>query len=272
MSFRYVENHHLNFSNKLIIFSMKKVLTFIILSFLMLQNEVFATIQKAPENAVLLQKTKPHLSFKQKVFTYLIRRKMRLLNAKQHTLLVKKGNALEDCVTIRLKNGRSILATILSMDDKNITYKLCDHENTAEGIVRIEQVASVTDAQNRMIFNNQPKILKTGERTRGDKNATTSISALVIALGALILGIFFAFTALLDSLGNGGGENNAVLSIILGIIFFVGILVSFITGIMSLSDMASTPPQKESSKFLAILSTIISGLFVALMLLSIAGR
>ncbi len=241
---------------------MKKVLAFIILSFLMLQKPVFATIQKVPENAATLQKNKPHLSFKQKVFTYLLQRKIRLLNAKRHTLLVKKGNGLDECVTITLKNGRSILATILSMDDKNITYKLCDHANATEGTVRIEQVASVTDAQNRMIFNNQPKRLKTGELTKGDKNAVTSITALVIALGSVLFGFIAAFTSLFGF--DGSSESSGIL---LMLIFVIGIVISFITGILSLSQMAKIEPQKDSSKFLAILSTIISGLFV---LLSIA--
>jgi hypothetical protein len=246
---------------------MKKVLTFIFLSFLMLQKQAFATIQKAPENAVILQKTKPHLSFKQKVFTYLIQRKIRRFQAKQPTLLAQKGNLLQECVTITLKNGRTILATILSMDDKNITYKLCDHANAAEGTVRIEQVSYVTDAQNRMIFNNQPKTLKTGASTSGDKNAITSISALIIALAAVILAFFSA----LSSFGGGGGNSETML-IALALIFVVGIIVSFISGIMSLSHMATTPPQKDSSKFLAILSTIISGLFVVLMLLNLVAN
>jgi small nuclear ribonucleoprotein (snRNP)-like protein len=244
---------------------MNKILIIIILNLIVLQNEVFATIQKVSEKAVLLQKTKPHLSFKQKVFTYLIQRKMRHLNAKKSPIFAPKGNHLQECVTITLKNGRTILGTIISMDDKNIAYKLCDQSNTAEGTVRIEQVAYVTDAQNRMIFNNQPKSQKTGEITKGDKNATISISALAIALGSVILAFFSA----LSSFGNSGGDETLVSGLL--IVFIIGIVVSLITGIMSLSQMAKTPPQRESSKFLAILSTIIAGLFVVLMLLNLSS-
>jgi hypothetical protein len=240
---------------------MNKILTFIILTFLALQNQVFATIQKVPENAVL-QHAKPHLSFKQKVFTYLIQRKIRRLNAKHATLLAQKGNHLQECVTITLKNGRTISATIVSMDDKNIIYKLCDQPNIAEGTVSVEQVAHITDAQNRMIFNNQPRILKAGEPTKGDKNATISITALVIALGSVLIGFITALSSLF-----GGSDNFEILGFILPILFLGGILVSFISGLASLVHMAHTPPQRESSKFLAVLSTIISGLFIVLLLL-----
>jgi hypothetical protein len=242
---------------------MKKALIFIVLSLMVLQNAAFATIQKTPEKAVHLQKR----SFKQKVFTYLIQRKIRRLNAKQPILFAQKGMGTEECVTITLKNGRSILATIVSMDDKNIAYKLCDHSNTAEGTVRVEQVLYVTDAQNRMIFNNQPKTLQTGVLTKGDKNATISISALAIALVSIIL----AFISALSAFGNGGSSEDGAIAIVLLLVFVIGIVVSLITGIMSLSQMATTPPQRESSKFLAILSTIIAGLFTVLILLNLSS-
>ena len=246
---------------------MKKVLTFIVLNFLVLQNQVFATIQKVPEKAVVSQNAKPSLSFKQKVFTYLIQRKIRRLTAQQPVILTPKGHSLQECVTITLKNGRTISATIVSMDDKNITYKLCDQTNIAEGTVRIEQVAYVTDAQNRMIFNNQTKLLKAGEPTKGDRNAVVSITALVIALGAVILGFIVALSSLFES-----NEGSDSLGIILSLLFVIGMLVSFITGIASLSDMAKVEPQKESSRFLAMLSTIVSGLFIVLMLLFLVNN
>jgi small nuclear ribonucleoprotein (snRNP)-like protein len=243
---------------------MKKTLIFIVFNFLMMQNAVFATIQKLPEKAVPLQETKPHFSFKQKVFTYLIQRKIRRLNAKQP----QKSKGLQDCVTITLKNGRTISATIISMDDKNIAYRLCDQVNTAEGNVRVEQVAYVTDAQNRTIFSNQPKMVKTGQPTSGDKNATASITALAIALGAAVLALF----TLLSTFNLNGSSGGETTSIALSLIFVIGIVVSFITGLISLGQMATTPPQRDGSKFLAILSTIISGLFVLLMLLAIASN
>jgi small nuclear ribonucleoprotein (snRNP)-like protein len=225
----------------------------------MFQNQVFATIKKIPENVVALQNAKPSLSFKQKVFTYLIQRKIRHL--------AKKGNLLQECVTITLKNGRMISATIVSMDDKNIIYKRCDQTNATEDTVQVKQVAYVMDAQNRMIFNNQPQLLNASEPTKGDKNATISITSLVIALGSVLLAFIIALSSLF---GNRGSFE--IMGIILSFVFIIGILVSFISGMVGLGQMANTPPQKESSRFLAVLSTIISGLFVVLMLLFLANN
>jgi hypothetical protein len=239
---------------------MKKILIISILSLFFKQNDAFATIQKTPEKIVPLQK----LSFKQRLFTYLIQRKMRCLNAKQPMRFVQNGKDLQDYMTITLKNGSIILATIISMDDKNITYKRCEQSNTAQETVGLEQVAQVTDAQNRMIFNNLPKMLKAGELTRGDKNATVSIWALVAAFVAFLLTTIFAFASARD---REGGASALISGFLLT--FVIGIVVSFITGIISWVQTTTTPPQKEFSKFSAILSTLISGLCIVLMLLTL---
>jgi hypothetical protein len=237
----------------------------------MLQNQVFATIQPVSEKAAILQTTKPKGSLKQRIFTRLLQRKIRHLSATQPALFAQKDSTGRECVTITLKNGRTILGTIISMDEKNITYKFCDHSNEAEGTIRVEQVAHVTDAQNRMIFNNQPTSVRTGVLTKGDKNATASVSALLIAFGAVILAFFAALSSFFNSFSNSGSSSGETLVIALALVFIIGIIVSFVTGIMSLTQMAKTPPQRESSKFLAILSTIVSGLFLLLMLLNLGA-
>jgi hypothetical protein len=248
---------------------MNKILIINILILMVLPNQLWATIQKAPTNAVTAQNVKQNLSLKQRVFSYLIQRKMRRLQAKQTT---QNNILLRECVTITLKNGRTIWATILTMDDNKIVYKFCNSENTAEGTVLLEQVASVTDAQNRTIFNNRPKILKVGEPTKGDRYATLSISALGIALGSALLA-----TIIFVSVGAGSfegiflGLGLFILGFGLLILSFISIIVSFIAGIMSLVQMATTPPQKEYSRLFAIVSTVVLGLFVLLMLIGLGA-
>jgi hypothetical protein len=248
---------------------MKKALLITLLNFFLLQNDAFATIQKIPENAVL----KPHLSFKQKVFTYFLQKKIRYALAQQPHRIAPKDSSGHDCVQMKLKRGSTIAATIISMDDKIITYKLCDHLNIAEGTIRLELVAHIKDTNNRIIFNNEPnddKSNRIGELTKGDKYATTSVTALGIALVAMVLAILAAFSALFVSLsGNSSGTEMLFFALVLT--FVVGMLVSFIAGIAALAHMAKTPPQKSGSKFSATLSTILSGLVVLLMLIRFAG-
>jgi hypothetical protein len=243
---------------------MKKTLFFLGFSLFLLQTQVFATIQSTK---AVLQETKPHLSFKQRVFTYFMQRKIRRLKAQNPVFFAQKDSSDRECVFIKLKQGQTISAKIISMDEKNIIYTLCNQANTAEGTVRLEQVNYVTDAQHRMIFNNQPKTRMMGVPTKGDKYARTSITALVIALGSLLLGIISTFTGLfaLD-------EEGIFAGLIFGLVFVFGIITSFISGIMSLSQIAHTPPNQENSKFLAVLSTIIGGLFTLLLLLTLADN
>jgi hypothetical protein len=245
---------------------MKKALLITLLNFFLLQNDAFATIQKIPENAVL----KPHLSFKQKVFTYFLQKKIRYALAQQPNRIVPKDSSGHDCVQMKLKRGSTIAATIISMDDKTIIYKLCDHPNIAEGTIRLEQVAHVTDANQRIIFNNEPKSNRIGELTKGDKYSAASFAALGIALIAMLLAVVTGISILASSLG-GRSNGTETLFFALTLTFVVGMLVSFIAGIAALADMAKTPPQKSGSKFSATLSTILSGLVVLLMLVRFAG-
>jgi hypothetical protein len=245
---------------KYLFFIMNKILIINILILMVLPNQLWATIQKAPANAVTLQNVKPKLSLKQKVFTYLIQHKIRRLNAKSPKRDTPKNRLLQECVTIRLTNGRTIWATIVNMDEENIRYKLCDDKDTAEGTVRVEQVANVTDAQNRTIFTNQPKRLKTGALTKGDRHARVSISAFLIAISSIILAI------LASASFSKGGEDGTQVLILIGavIIYSIFMIASVIAGVLSWIDMLKTPPQNKNSKIFASVSTII--LVLALLL------
>jgi hypothetical protein len=246
---------------------MKKTLILILLSGFWGQKDVFAAIQPISEHTVTLRAAKPHLSFKEQVFAYFLQRKIQRLSTKQMPFFASKDSSGRECVHILLKQGHTISATIVRTDDKNITYQLCNQENAAEGTLEIERVASITDAQNRIIFKNQPKVVLASEPNIGDKTASASIWVLLLGLLAGVLTIFFGVLAIVDSLGRNNTGSNETLTVTFGILFLLSIVSSLVLGIVSLVQQAKIPSQKLSSKIWAMLSTIISGIIILWLLL-----
>ncbi|MEN9611087.1 MAG: hypothetical protein RLZZ628_1901 [Bacteroidota bacterium] len=249
---------------------MKKILVLLLLQFFCLQMTSFATIRVDTGSIkahLPLKSTgsKAPLTFKQRFFTYWLQKKIRYV-AQQSNRIAQKDSSGQDCVQIKLKRGSTIAAMIVSMDDKTITYKLCESLNTGEGTIRLEQVARIIDANNKMIFNNEAKLSSAVELTKGDKYASISVNALGIALIAMVLAVGAAFLAIWGSLFSSSNQAE-VLFAALVLTFMIGTVVSFIAGIAALLQMAKMTPQKTLSKFSATLSTIISGAVLLLMLL-----
>jgi hypothetical protein len=252
---------------------MKKTLIFILLNVFCLQYAVFATIQKAPiatSESTVLKTTEPKLSFKQRVMTYFLQRKIQRIIAKSSYVRAAKDSTDRNCVKIVLKRGTVIFAQISSMDEKNITYKLCEQSNRSEGTISLTNVSQITDSKGRMIFNNESKPAQLVSQTLGRKYANMSVTALLVAVGAVLLTII----AIASSFG-GGSNSDIFSSVLFGVFavstFVVGILASFIWGIMALIELGKSSNENSGSKALAGLATVISGLVIFFTLLGLVA-
>ncbi len=252
---------------------MKKTLIFILLNVFCLQYAVFATIQKAPiatSESTVLKTTEPKLSFKQRVMTYFLQRKIQRIIAKSSYVRAAKDSTDRNCVKIVLKRGTVIYAQISSMDEKNITYKLCEQSNRSEGTISLTNVSQITDSKGRMIFNNESKPAQLVSQTLGRKYANMSVTALLVAVGAVLLTII----AIASSFG-GGSNSDIFSSVLFGVFavstFVVGILASFIWGIMALIELGKSSNENSGSKALAGLATVISGLVIFFTLLGLVA-
>jgi preprotein translocase subunit SecF len=256
---------------------MKKTLIFILLNVFCLQYAVFATIQKAPiatSESTVLKTTEPKLSFKQRVMTYFLQRKIQRIIAKSSYVRAAKDSTDRNCVKIVLKRGTVIFAQISSMDEKNITYQLCEQSNRTEGTISLANVSQITDSKGRMIFNNESKPAKLVSETKGRKYANISLIALLVAAGAVVLTII----AIAASFGGGNGSNSVreffsdmLFAAAAVFTFVVSILVSFIMGIMALIELGKSTNENSGSKVLAGIATVISGLVIFFTLLGLAG-
>jgi hypothetical protein len=252
---------------------MKKTLIFILLNVFCLQYAVFATIQKAPittSESTVLKTTEPKLSFKQRVMTYFLQRKIQRIIAKSSYVRAAKDSTDRNCVKIVLKRGTVVFAQISSMDEKNITYKLCEQSNRSERTISLANVSQITDSKGRMIFNNESKPAQLVSQTQGRKYANRSVSALLIAVGAVLLTII----AIASSFG-GGSSSDITSSVLFGVFsvltFVVSIIASFIWGIMALIELGKSTHENSGSKFLAGTATVISGLVIFFTLLSLVA-
>jgi hypothetical protein len=252
---------------------MKKTLIFILLNVFCLQYAVFATIQKAPiatSESTVLKTTEPKLSFKQRVMTYFLQRKIQRIIAKSSYVRAAKDSTDRNCVKIVLKRGTVIYAQISSMDEKNITYQLCEQSNRSEGTISLTNVSQITDSKGRMIFNNESKPAQLVSQTLGRKYANMSVTALLVAVGAVLLTII----AIASSFG-GGSNSDIFSSVLFGVFavstFVVGILASFIWGIMALIELGKSSNENSGSKALAGLATVISGLVIFFTLLGLVA-
>jgi hypothetical protein len=238
---------------------MQKILLFSILNFFLFQNPVFATIQSLPKD-IVLKETPQKRTFKQKVLNYIVQRKMQRFMAPKSFLGASRDSSARPCVQIQLKNGSVLSGTIVSLDEKAITYKLCGQPQTETHHINLTDVSSMTDAEGRVIFNNEKKIIqRVGRLTKGDHAATISM------LSILLIGISIALMLLFLLVGPMDGPNLLSL-LVFGILFFGGILTGLISGIYALIQMKKNPPQKVNSKLKAISGTILSGLLALVML------
>jgi hypothetical protein len=177
---------------------------------------------------------------------------------------LQKDSTGQECVHIRLKNGEIILGKVSKMDEKVLEFKPCYQPDAPIQTVSLTELSQITSLSNKIIFNNEPKILS-GALSKKEKSGifvanlalgstlTSVTSILLLTLlpkSATIAGAGFIFP-IFTPLGN-----------TLLLLVFVGILVGFLAGLISLSLLGRSGNKSARRKaFIAL----IPGLLILLL-------
>lgn len=180
----------------------------------------------------------------------------------------QKDSIGQECVHIRLKNGEVLLVKMSQMDENILEFKPCHQPDARIQRVPLTELSQITSLSNKIIFNNEPKNLSNETRKREKSGIfvanlalgstlTSLLSILLLIIlpkSATIAGAGFIFP-ILTPLGN-----------LLVLLVFLGMVVGFLAGLISLSLLRRSGNKSARRKaFLAL----IPGLLLLLLLIGV---
>jgi hypothetical protein len=87
---------------------------------------------------------------------------------------VPKDSTGQECVHIRLKNGEIFLGKVSKMDEKVLEFKPCYQPDAPIQTIPLTELSQVTNASNKIIFNNEPQ--KRSEKALNSEKKGVKIS------------------------------------------------------------------------------------------------
>ncbi len=213
---------------------MKKTLIFIIILFFCFSMNSFATIHKSINTVTTsIQKT-PFNPF----------------------LSAKNGTIRQECVQIHLKAGIVVYGKVSSMDATHLFFKSCDYQDTIIKSILITTLSQVTNTHGKVIFNNESKNMLGKREKTSVFLANFSFISVIASAMALILWCILPKSLIIAS----SGFLLPVLTSFgtsLAFIFFGGLALGFIIGVISLMMLKRSKNKSAERKALIGIAPIL---------------